>query len=334
MKLFTSVFFALLLIPAWSANAFYIGIGAHPEGFSGTTNDFINLLHKYEINAIRLDYKWSDVEREKGIYMPPKNKTEKILIMARDNGIEPIVILDYGNKFYGNKKPTTDIEIEAFTKYAVWAVEHFKGKVRIFEIWNEWSNRKDFGANSNESAEQYVKLVSTVSRAIKKKNPDSIVIAGSINPMDYIDLAWAKKLIKLGILDYIDGLSIHPYIYGSKRSAIANKNVAFLDNINQQFMSLSGRSEFINFYITEIGFPTSNKFNTFSQDDVALYAHDYILEASKRYYIKGVWWYDLINDGNSDSNREYNFGILNRDLSEKKVSHAIKAVSNKVKNFD
>ncbi|WP_374170983.1 hypothetical protein AAHW98_08210 [Klebsiella variicola subsp. variicola] len=32
--------------------------------------------------------------------------------------------------------------------------------------------------------------------------------------------------------------------------------------------------------------------------------------ASKVSYIRGVWWYDLINDGDDFHNGEYNFGIL------------------------
>ena len=331
MKNYIIFFIFLFFIPIYNVNAFYVGIGVHPNGFSGSEVDFFNLLKKYNINAIRFDYPWRDVEQKRGILSAPNNNTEKFLSIAKKNGIEPIVILDYGNNLYGIKKPITDVEIDEFTRYAKWSVEHLKGKVRIFEIWNEWSNRKDKNANSDESAVQYVKLVSIVASAIKKVDPNVIVIAGSINPMDYIDLAWGKKLVKLGMLDYVDGMSLHPYIYGSKRAAQPIQNVKHLENINREFMKLAGRNSHIDFYITEIGFPTSDTFTTFSEMDVANYAREYILESSKLNYIKGVWWYDLINDGNNEKDREQNFGILKRDLSEKEVSRAIKNVAKSIK---
>ncbi|HEJ8283804.1 TPA: cellulase family glycosylhydrolase [Klebsiella oxytoca] len=331
MRVYIKIFIFLLLMPIYNANAFYVGVGAHPNGFTGSAIDFLNLLKKYHINAIRVDYPWSDVELKKNVFTAPVNNTENILSIAKQNDVEPIVILDYGNKLYGIKKPTTDEDIDKFTRYAIWTVEHFKGKVKIFEIWNEWSNRKNKNANSDESALQYVKLVAKVSKAIKLVDPSIIVIAGSINPMDYIDLAWGRKLVKLGLLDYIDGMSLHPYIYGSKRAAQPIRNIKYLELINKEFMKLSGRKDFIDLYITEIGFPTSENYTVFTEKDVAEYAKNYILEGSKVDYIKGIWWYDLINDGNNKKNREHNFGILNRNLSEKDVSQAIKNASESIK---
>lgn len=37
-------------------------------------------------------------------------------------------------------------------------------------------------------------------------------------------------------------------------------------------------------------------------------------------FVKGVWWYDLKDDGNDKNNKEHNFGILKNDLTEKKVA--------------
>ncbi|MBW6001889.1 hypothetical protein CF026_27580, partial [Klebsiella michiganensis] len=75
----------------------------------------------------------------------------------------------------------------------------------------------------------------------------------------------------------------------------------------------------------------SESYTVFTEKDVADYAKNYILEGSKVDYIKGIWWYDLIDDGNNKKNREHNFGILNRNLSEKNVSQAIKNASESVK---
>lgn len=53
--------------------------------------------------------------------------------------------------------------------------------------------------------------------------------------------------------------------------------------------------------------------------------------AKRMNYIKGVWWYDFINDGNNIKYREYNFGILNRDLSEKSIAPAIRSANQQIR---
>lgn len=312
------------------ALAFNIGVGVHPDGFYGTPEEFISLMKKYDINSLRTDYKWDSVEKVKGQYSAPNSKTEKVLDIAYQNGINPIVLLDYGNELYGKGKPITDEQVSAFSNYAAWTVKHFKGKASVFEIWNEWSNRVEPGANNDESAKNYVKLVEVVSKVIKKENPQATVIAGSFNPMDYIDLRWGKEIVKLGILDYIDGLSVHPYTWGSRRASIPEFNIKMLDKTQQDLLVLAKRTSPIPLYITEMGFPTSDKNPVLTQQEIADYAYKYILLAKTKPYIKGVWWYDFINDGNNKNYRENNFGILNRDLSKKSTADAIKNASKSI----
>ena len=55
MRIYVKIFIFLLSMPIHSVNAFYVGVGAHPNGFSGSAIDFLHLLEKYHINAVRLD---------------------------------------------------------------------------------------------------------------------------------------------------------------------------------------------------------------------------------------------------------------------------------------
>jgi hypothetical protein len=50
--------------------------------------------------------------------------------------------------------------------------------------------------------------------------------------------------------------------------------------------------------------------------------------------IKGIWWYDLINDGNKRDDQEHNFGLLNVDLSPKPAYSVLKAISPYLKDFE
>lgn len=36
-------------------------------------------------------------------------------------------------------------------------------------------------------------------------------------------------------------------------------------------------------------------------------------------YVKGIWWYDLVDDGDNKNDKEHNFGFYKKDLSKKKL---------------
>ncbi|MCU8657545.1 glycosyl hydrolase, partial [Klebsiella pneumoniae] len=53
---------------------------------------------------------------------------------------------------------------------------------------------------------------------------------------------------------------------------------------------------------------------------------EYITEIKKRDYIKGVWLYDLIDDGADKSNKEHNFGMFYQDMQPKSSALQIKSL--------
>ncbi|MCP6014344.1 hypothetical protein NL362_27715, partial [Klebsiella pneumoniae] len=88
------------------------------------------------------------------------------------------------------------------------------------EIWNEWTIATGMVKYRNQvpSANVYYNLVKKTSEVIKRNDPNAIILAGSINPLDlrarYIDVndwKWFEQLVNLGILNYIDGVSLHTY---------------------------------------------------------------------------------------------------------------------------
>lgn len=164
------------------------------------------------------------LEKVKGQYII-QNKNiikDQVIDKASAYGIKPILILDYGNSKYDNGNyPVTENSITGFVNYARWLASRYKGKVFIYEIWNEWTlgtgmkNKKSIPDEGH-----YFELVKRTSMALKEIDPNIKVIAGSFNPtsgkgriLKYKDIDWFMKLVQLGILNYIDGVSIHPYSF-------------------------------------------------------------------------------------------------------------------------
>ncbi|MEI4920175.1 hypothetical protein Q8G81_31940, partial [Klebsiella pneumoniae] len=121
---------------------------------------------------VRMDALWRDVEINKGQLAIPK-KWDEVINEQKKLGLEPILILAYGNKNYQNgDKPTDKDSIDAYVRYASYVVNHFKGRVKYYQIWNEWNGTA--GATSVGSVRDYKILVKAAYPVIKKINPASV----------------------------------------------------------------------------------------------------------------------------------------------------------------
>lgn len=317
------------------------GVGAHFQGYRGESSIYLGKIRDMGFTSFREDYSWSKIERTKGVFSVSDNikKTDAAFLNARSNGLDSLLILDYGNKFYNSGDyPRNQESINDFVKYASWVASRFKGKVKYYEIWNEWTIGTGMTRYRDNipSAEVYFNLVKATSKAIKKIDPNAIILAGGFNPLEqrakYLnitDVVWFEQLLKLGILDHVDGISIHTYSYLNRRRSLRTikGNLDFIDQFYTDSQKIAGKDFPI--YITEIGVTNYIGPGGLSQQESADYIKNYIEDAESRSYIKGVWIYDLIDDGKDKSKRDYNFGLLNNDLSPKLVAPVISGFLNK-----
>lgn len=323
-------FIKLILIASFipfNALAFYNGIIIHPQSTSLNAVQLLNEVNKYEFNSIRVDYPWSDVEKEKGKYKKIGGNLDEVLSNSFSEGLRSIIILDYGNKIYNISEPEGIQQINEFDGYAKWVVNNFSQYNPIFEIWNEWGqkNKKIYNEMEN-SANKYFEVVKKTSQTIKSNNKANVVIAGSFNPTNEEQLKWFEKLIDKGILRYIDGVSVHPYAYSYKSIMSVNDNFKAIDDL-ESYIKKKNNGKIVPIYITEIGLPSYDGVK-FTQKDIANYRKKYYQEAKGRSYIKGVWWYELIDAGYNKKNTQDNYGMLTKDLKEKEVAKMILEDSN------
>jgi len=159
--------------------------------------------------------------------------------------------------------------------------------------------------------------VKKTSEKIRKADPNAIIITGSMNPLVPKDRTWMKSLVKKGILNYVDGVSIHPYSYmfPDKSLNTPTKNLGKIDYFEKELASIHGKE--VPIYITEYGYPNNLGGNGLSEIQSSNMMIQYTLLAKKRSYIKGIWWYDFINDGQSAMEKEHNFGFLTSELKPK-----------------
>ncbi len=160
----------------------------------------------------RLQSGWAKTEQKKGKYDFKWLDAHVDGLLAE--GIHPWMCLCYGNPLYSgfghdlNAKIFPDGPVmDAWLKYVKACVKHFKGKVSMWEVWNEPD-----GSRNMDSYPLYANLFVRTAQVIREVDPEARIAAfGSCSP-DRKYIRQALELIdKAGGIPYIDYLTYHAY---------------------------------------------------------------------------------------------------------------------------
>ena len=314
------------------AQDFNLGIAAHllsnnPASLNpGTAN---NKIKAAGIKYVRMDALWRDVEINKGQLTIPQ-KWDEVINEQKELCLEPILILAYGNKNYQNgDKPTDKESIEAYVKYASYVVNHFKGRVKYYQIWNEWNGTA--GATSVGSVRDYKILVKATYPAIKKTNPESVIITGEFSngafnkELGLTSEDFLRVFLSQDMVNYTDVIGIHPYVV--YRTPPYNGYWAYLSQIKYASSLVKQSRGFSNkpLFITEIGWSTASSNKGVSESSQSKFITNAICDA-KKIGISAVIIYQ-IRDGlpNNSHPTEPGFGIYKYNWDDKPIVSSLKS---------
>ena len=144
---------------------------------------------------------WDWVERKRGVYEVSPELDDYVDSLV-ENGVKVQIQLMYGNPMYTSPAgklpdeitpepgsfhnddrslysifwpPKTPEQIDAFIKYVRWMVNHFRGRVHYYALWNE----QDIGYwNSWGDPEEYGRLLKAFIPAVHEADPEAKVIYG------------------------------------------------------------------------------------------------------------------------------------------------------------
>lgn len=187
------------------------GVNIH---FRGASQKDLALIQSAHIKIIRADLTWADIERKEGVYS--FKKYDELIDGCQERDIRIMFILDYKNKIYGNEPSIkTDKQRKGFARFAKKAVERYRGRGVIWEIWNEPNIEKFWGEEPN--ADDYMALVEETCEAIRKVVPDALIIAPATCGCDN---EFIKNCAKKGLFEFVNGISVHPYREGGPESVL------------------------------------------------------------------------------------------------------------------
>lgn len=331
LKILIIVFFSFAVQPVYAAD-FYYGVSEHLFRRDYTYSEKAILKSKELCaNAMRIDAPWDVVEKVKGKYHIPV-EWDRVVNKMVNEGIKPILIIDYGNSLYGQGKPITPEYAEAYSDYARFLVEYFKGRVDTYEIWNEWDSTT--GNTQKGSVSDYKKLVKLTYPNMKSVDKSITVITGAFSPAG-LDIAigeskrnYLAEYISIDMAKYTDAISIHPYVaYRKKPYNDYNKYVAQIKYAKSLLMTTPGFKD-KKLFITEIGWTTFDPRFSVSEEEQGENIINAIADA-KKIGIDGLIIYSLRDGGRDYFNSEEGFGIFDYKWKPKHAANLLMNSCNK-----
>ena len=136
---------------------------------------------------------WHWVEQERGV-LKIDPETDAAVTELASHGVEIVMSLNFGNRLYSGPAsrplpqlwewnydmpapPTTPEALAAWTRYVEFMTQHFRDRVKHFEVWNEWNISCYWGAVP--SLEHYLAVARAAIPAIRKHAPEAKIMLGS-----------------------------------------------------------------------------------------------------------------------------------------------------------
>ncbi len=287
------------------------------QGDTTAHTQAMEFMQKAGVKIMRDEMYWSNVEREKGKIIIPENYKQNVDITLA-HGMELLIILDYGNKFYDSgKSPNTPEGRAAFTNYCYTIVSTFRGKIKYFEIWNEPNITEFWKPQPNPT--DYALLLQEAYKACKSANPDCVIVGGVTSG---VDIDFLDKVFAAGGVQNMDILSLHPY----RGDAPENGN-SLITQLQKANELLKKYKKPMHIWMTEMGYPTHKGPNGHSEEEQADYLTRCYLETLSTGLVDSFFWYWLGPDGPDETYSEDRFGLVRQDESLKSSYYAYQTLT-------
>lgn len=312
------------------------GVGVNIHFVTGHERD-LDLIRDAGFKFIRMDFGWESIERQKGQY--DWKEYDELLAHLEARGMRPVFILDYSNPLYEETvtsvNPVTHHEhktlaspqhpesVAAYARWAAAAAKHYQGRQVIWELWNEpnitfWNPKPDVN--------QYVTLALAACRAIRESLPHATIVgpASSTFPWPFLE-----AVLKSGLLEYLDGVSVHPYRDPHRAPETAAADYQRLREMIDRYAPPARKGK-IPILSGEWGYSSWKK--GVSPETQGTFAARQQLSN----LLNGVplsIWYDWKNDGDDPNENEHNFGTVLPDLKPKPAYRAIATLTRELSGF-
>ncbi len=262
---------------------------------------------------------WTPAEKVPGQY--DFSRYDTLLARLERHRMRLLLILDYGNALYDNGlSPHSDSARVASARFFGALAKRFGKEPVIFELWNE-PNLSNFW-RPQANADDYFAWAKTVSRAIHQVNPKACIIGRATSRMDLI---FMRKLFAKGYLNWVDGVSVHPYRSPSRGPETAIPEYEMLRALIEEYKPAGKKLPIVS---GEWGYSTVS---TPPVLQAKYLARQWLTNLSLGIPIS--IWYDWHDDGQDPNNSEHHFGTVTWDYKPKPAFVAMETLVSQLKGF-
>ena len=166
---------------------------------------------------VRLQSGWMRTEKEEGIY--DFAWLDEIVDNLVSRGMEPWLCLCYGNPVYtesakkyfgavGCPPVFTEREKRGWANYCSALAGHYKGRIKMFEVWNEPDGDHCWKHGTN--GKEYGEFCIDTAKAIRKTYPEAKILGGSTCDREK-GFTWIEPAMQTGMFKYVDAITYHEY---------------------------------------------------------------------------------------------------------------------------
>ncbi len=164
------------------------------------------------VESSRDQYNWASVDR-----IVRHTENQGLRVIAR-LGIVPEWARPIDQEHTSTQNTLTPEFYADFAEFAAEFASRYAGIIDEFIIWNEPNLAFEWGFQAVDPL-RYVELLQTVYPAVKRANPNAVVMAAPLaptleprgSPNGLNDLLYLEALYENGAADYFDALAIHTY---------------------------------------------------------------------------------------------------------------------------
>jgi polysaccharide biosynthesis protein PslG len=283
-----------------------LGIHIH---FTDPLPGELDMFDQLGFRWVRRGLNWNATEPAPGRY--DFSEYDKLMAALQARHIRPILFFSYRNSHYDNGlPPRSDAGRQAFARWAVAAVERYRNRGVLWEMYNEPNNPIFW--NPKVNAEDYIKLALEVGKAIRKA--DSKEAESYIGPAAmFIDLPFLEKCFKAGLLEYWSAVSVHPYIEGIPEKV--GPQYAKLRKLIDQY---APKSKHIPILSAEWGYPSVWKSDLMNEEMQAVVLPRELLVNLANGIPLSIWyvWRDV---GVNPKDPQHHFGLVRHPYSSEQT---------------
>ena len=169
----------------------------------------LGLIRDAGFTWVKQWFAWRDIEgKGKGQY--DWTTADRVVDQVEEFGLKLIVRVDHEPEWAG----PPPANVSHFADFLTAMVTRYRGRIQAYQVWNEPNLAREWG-NKPPNAQEYTQMLKTAYQAIKKIDPNAIVISAGMAPTTELsqravpDTQFIQAMYNAGAKPYFDMLGAH-----------------------------------------------------------------------------------------------------------------------------